>query len=218
MARLLYVDSSVFTEESVSKEIAKNFLDVWTQEHPGGEVVHRDLGSNPVLPVSRSAVLAEFTPADNRTPEQKEAAEKRYELMNEVLEADAFLFAVPMYNWGVPGSFKDWVDQVLVTGKTFGLDPLPLVGRPATAVLTYGGGYFPGAPNEGWDHVQPYLETLLVKALGLDVRFVVVQLTGVERMGLVDLIPQAKEFRAKGRQDAAAHAKEIAARFEEAAA
>jgi FMN-dependent NADH-azoreductase len=65
--------------------------------------------------------------------------------------------------------------------------------------------------------VQPYLETVLGKALGLDVRFVTVQLTLAERVpAMSELIPQAKELRAKGHTDAAAHAKEVAARFEAA--
>ena len=56
---------------------------------------------------------------------------------------------------------------------------------------------------------------MLGKALGLDVRFVTVQLPGAERVpAMADLIPQAKELRAKGHVDAAAHAKEFAARFE----
>ena len=65
--------------------------------------------------------------------------------------------------------------------------------------------------------MQPYLETVLVKALGLDVRFVTVQLTLAERNpAMADLIPQSRELRAKGHEEAAAHAKELASRFETA--
>jgi len=217
MARLLHVDSSLLAQNSVSKEIANTFRETWAAEHPGGEVVYRDLGAEPVAPLSEAALMGGFTPEEQRTPEQKAAVELRDQLVNEVLEADAYLFAVPMYNWAVPGTFKAWLDQILQNGKVFGLDPLPLAGRPATVVLSYGGGYFPGTPREGWDHVQPYLETVLVKALGLDVRFVTVQLTLAERNpAMADLIPQSKELRAKGHAEAAAHAKELAARFETA--
>ena len=217
MARLLHVDSSLFTERSVSKEVARTFRETWAREHPGGEVVYRDLGAEPVPALTETALLGAFTPEDQRTPEQRAALELRERLVNEVLEADAYLLAVPMYNWAVPGSFKAWVDQIMVNGKLFGLDPLPLAGRPATMVLSYGGGYFPGTPRDGWDHVRPFLETVFVKALGLDVRFVTVQLTLAERNpAMADLIPQFKEQRAKGHEAAAAHAREIAASFEAA--
>ena len=218
MARLLHVDSSLFAETSVSKEVTRTFRETWAKEHPGGEVAYRDLGADPVPALTEAALLAAFAPEDQRTPEQRAALELREQLVNEVLEADAYLFGVPMYNWAVPGTFKAWVDQIMVNRKVFGIDPLPLAGRPATAVLSYGGGYFPGAPREGWDHVRPFLETVLVNALGLDVRFITVQLSLAQRNpAMADLIPQFHEQRAKGHEDVAAHAKEIAARFEAAA-
>ena len=217
MARLLHVDSSLLGQYSVSKEVAKTFRETWAQEHPGGEIVHRDLGATPVPALSEVALAGAQTPEQERTPEQKAALALREELVNEVLEADAYLFAVPMYNWSVPSGFKAWLDQILMQGKTLGLDPMPLADRPATFVLSYGGGYFPGTPREGWDHVQPFLETVFAKALGLDVRFVTVQLTLAERVpAMAELIPQSKELRAKGHEDAAAHAKEIATSFETA--
>lgn len=217
MAHLLHIDSSLFSQNSVSKEVTKTFRETWAAEHPGGTVTYRDLGSSPVPALDELTVGAAFTPAEQRTPEQQAAHERRELLANEVLEADAFLFGVPMYNWAVPSTFKAWLDQILMNGKTSGVDPLPLAGRPATVVASYGGGYFPGTPRDGWDHVRPYLETVLVKALGLDVRFLTVQLTLAERVpAMADLIPQAKELRAQGHADAAAHAKELAARFETA--
>lgn len=217
MARLLHIDSSLFAENSVSKEVAGTFRETWAKDHPGGTVVYRDLGAEPVPGLTEVELTGGFTPEEQRTPEQRAALELRDQLVNEVLEADAYLFAVPMYNWGVPAAFKAWIDQIIVQGKTLGIEPLPLAGRPATVVLSYGGGYFPGTPRDGWDHVQPFLETLLVKALGLDVRFVTVQLTLAERVpAMAEFIPQAKEQRAKGHEEAAAHAKEIAGRFETA--
>ena len=217
MARLLHIDSSLFSAASVTRELSRTFRETWAQEHPGGEVVYRDLAAEPVTPLSEATLFASFTPEEQRTPEQKAALAVREQLVDEVLEADAYLFGVPMYNWAVPGAFKAWIDQIMVNGKVFGIDPLPLAGRPATVVASYGGGYFPGSPREGWDHVQPFLETVLVKALGLDVRFVTVQLTLAERNpAMSELIPQAKELRAKGHEAAAERAKEIASRFETA--
>jgi FMN-dependent NADH-azoreductase len=219
MARLLHIDSSLFSASSalsVSKEVTRTFRETWAKEHPGGEVVYRDLGTEPVAPLGEAALMGSFMPEEQRTAEQRAAVALREQLVEEVLAADAYLFGVPMYNWAVPGTFKAWIDQIMVNGKVFGLDPLPLAGRPATVVASYGGGYFPGSPREEWNHVQPFLETVLVKALGLDVRFVTVQLTTAERRNQVELIPQAKELRAKGHEAAAERAREIASRFETA--
>ena len=214
MAHLLHIDSSLFSEASVSKEIARTFRQTWAAEHPDGVVTYRDLGAEPVPPLTEAALFAVQVPEDERTPEQVAALRTRTELVEEVLAADAYLLAVPMYNWGVVGSFKVWLDQIVLVGKTAGGEQPPLAGRPATVVLSYGGGYFPGTPREGWDFVQPYLETVLGKAMGLDLTFVTAQLTLAERNpAMADLIPQAKEQRAQAHQAAEASARELAARF-----
>lgn len=218
MAHLLHIDSSVFTEASVSKEIARTFRQTWAAEHPGGVVTYRDLGAQPVPVLTEQALFAARVPAEQRSPEQAAALRAREELVEEVLAADAYLFAVPMYNWGVAGPFKVWLDQVLVVGQTAGGERPPLSGRPATVVLSYGGGYFPGSPREGWDFVQPYLKTVLGQAMGLDVTFVTAQLTLAEHNpAMSDLIPQAKQLRAEAHEQAEASARQLAARFSAAA-
>jgi len=217
MAHLLHIDSSLFSEASVSKEIARTFRQTWAAEHPGGLVTYRDLGAEPVPALTEAALFAAQTPEAERTPEQAAALRTREELVNEVLAADAYLFAVPMYNWAVAGTFKVWLDQIVLVGTTAGGEVPPLSGRPATVVLSYGGGYFPGSPREGWDFVQPYLETVLVKAMGLDVTFVTAQLTLAERNpAMAELIPQSKELRAQAHEQAEISARTLAARFADA--
>ncbi len=236
MAHLLHIDSSLFTEMSVTREITRTFREVWAAEHPDGPVTYRDLRANPVEPLVEAAVLGSLTPEPQRTPEQKSAMLARRTLVDEVVNADAYLFGVPMYNWGVAAAFKTWLDQIIEHGRTLGPgsgsdsdsdasngssstpdSDMPLAGRPATVVLSYGGGYLPGSPKEDWDHVRPYLETVLVKALGLDVVFVTAQLgVALIKPELAELAPQARQLRAQAHEAARARAKEVAARFKPA--
>jgi FMN-dependent NADH-azoreductase len=215
MGRLLHVDSSALTVGSVSKEIADTFRKTWQEAHPDGEITHRDLGRNPVPALEEAGIHAGFMPAEQHTPEQAAAFALRSELVNEVLAADAYLFTVPMYNWGVPATFKAWLDQIILSGRTVAFDGTPpLAGRPATIVLAYGGGYDPGTPREGWDFVQPYLETVLGKALGLDVTVIKAQLTLAERNpAMADLIPTAQRLRAAAHEAAESHARALAGQF-----
>ncbi len=215
MAHLLHVDSSAFSVGSVSKEIADTFRRTWQQAHPDGVVTHRDLGLDPVPPLLEQSIFAGFTPAEQRTPEQVAAFAQRAQLVEEVVSADAYLITVPMYNWGVPSTFKAWLDQIILAGATVSHDgTAPLAGRPATVILAYGGGYGPGTPREGWDFVQPYLETVLGKAMGLELTFIKAQLTLAEKTPAMEqLIPMAKELRAAAHSDAEAHARKLAGRF-----
>lgn len=215
MAHLLHVDSSALSAGSVSKEIADTFLKAWQEAHPSGTITHRDLGLRPVPSIVEAGILAEFVPAEQRSPEQSAAYALRHELVDEVVAADAYLLTVPMYNWGVPSTFKAWLDQIILAGHTMARDGNPpLAGRPTTVVLSYGGGYDPGAPREGWDFVQPYLETVLGKALGLDLTVIKTQLTLAERNpAMAELIPAAKELRAAAHAAAESHARALAGRF-----
>ena len=215
MAHLLHVDSSALSSGSVSKEIADTFRKTWQQAHPDGTITHRDLGLDPVPALAEAGIHAGYIPVDQHSPEQAAAYALRARLADEVLEADAYLLTVPMYNWGVPATFKAWLDQIIWGGRTMTFDREgPLAGRPATLVLSYGGGYDPGAPREGWDFVQPYLETVLGKALGLDLTVIKAQLTLAERNpAMADLIPAAKEIRAAAHESAQSHARALAAQF-----
>jgi FMN-dependent NADH-azoreductase len=215
MAHLLHVDSSALSLGSVSKEIAATFRVAWREAHPDGEITHRDLGLEPVPPLSETTIAAGFTPAEARTPEQAEAFAPRARLIQEVVDADAYLLTVPMYNWGVPAPFKAWLDQIILAGHTtsFGGTP-PLAGRPATVILSYGGGYDPGTPREGWDFVQPYLKNVLGEAIGFDVTFIKTQLTLAEKTpAMAELIPLAKEQRAAAHATADTHARSVAAKL-----
>jgi FMN-dependent NADH-azoreductase len=212
MAHLLHIDSSALSAGSVSKEIADTFRTTWQQAHPQGTITHRDLGLDPVPALVEAGIRAGFIPAGQHSPEQAEAFALRTELVDEVLAADAYLFTVPMYNWGVPSTFKAWLDQIILGGRTMAYDGTPpLSGRPATVVLAYGGGYDPGTPREGWDFVQPYLDTVLGKALGLDLTFIKAQLTLAEsNPKMAEFIPVAKEIRAAAHETAQSHARALA--------
>lgn len=215
MVRLLHVDSSALSVGSVSKEIADTFRKTWQEAHPDGEITHRDLGRNPVPALDEAAIHAAYIPAEQHTAEQAAAYAQRTELVDEVFAADAYLFTVPMYNWSVPATFKAWLDQIIQAGRTLVFDgPPALSGRPATIVLAYGGGYDAGTPREGWDFVQPYLETVLGKALGLDLTVIKVQLTLAERNpAMADLIPASKQLRAAAHEAAETHARTLAGQF-----
>ncbi|MGH3803480.1 MAG: FMN-dependent NADH-azoreductase, partial [Pseudonocardiaceae bacterium] len=191
----------------------QTFRAAWLQAHPNGEVIHRDLGREPVPPPPEDAIIAGFIPAVDRTAEQVAAFEPRERLIREFLDADAYLFTVPMYNWSIPALFKAWLDQILLVGDTVNLDGLsPVAGRPATAILSFGGGYGPGTPKESWNFLEPYLRRVLGEALGLDLAVIKAELTMAERIpALAELVPTAKRQRAEAHLAAQARARAVAA-------
>jgi FMN-dependent NADH-azoreductase len=209
MPHLLHIDASALTQGSVSREVASTFRATWT-----GSVTYRDLGTDPVPHLTASGISSRFTPGEARTPEQIEAAALQDTLVDELLAADAYLFAVPMYNWAAPSTFKAWLDHVLIVGRTMGQNPSdsPLAGRPATVISSKGGGYGPGTPMEGWDFVDPYLTKVLSGKLGLDVNIISAELTLAERVPAMEsLRGLAADSLAKAHEAARHRAKALAA-------
>ncbi|MET9336593.1 MULTISPECIES: FMN-dependent NADH-azoreductase [unclassified Nonomuraea] len=198
MAHLLHIDASAVPAGSVSRGVAETFKDAWE-----GTVAYRDLGSRPIPHLTASGISARLTPAQDHDAEQATASFLQDALVRELLEADAYLFAVPMYNFGAPSTFKAWLDQVLIPGRTFGMSPAdsPVAGRPATLVLSRGGAYGPGTPREGWDFADPYLRKILTEVFGLDLHVITAELT------LAETTPAMAPLReAAAASQAAAHA------------
>jgi FMN-dependent NADH-azoreductase len=135
-------------------------------------------------------------------------------LLDELLAADAYLFAVPIYNWGVPQNLKHWLDLVFTDPRVRRPDGELLAGRPAIVVEARGGGYTPGTPREGWDHVTPYLQHVLGDLWGLDLSFARAELTLADvNPAMAHLRDLAAEQLARAESTAAAHGAQVARRL-----
>ena len=200
---LFRLDASIRTQGSASRELADVVETEWLAARPGDTVVRRDVGVD-ALPATAwaAAVTGGRTAPDERTPEQREAIALAATLVDELLAADALLFAVPLYNYGVSQHFKTYADLVFSDPRTKAGRLLD--GKPTVLVTVRGGAYGTGTPREGWDHATPYLRRVLADCWGAD-------LTVVEReftlVGVDPALDQFAELAARLRGDAvqAAH-------------
>ncbi|MGW1888468.1 FMN-dependent NADH-azoreductase [Streptomyces sp. NPDC001970] len=214
MATLLHIDSSLFPgEASSSRSVAAAFRKAWEEQHPEGTVIYRDVAANPVAHITADAHTAAFTAPSERTPEQSAAFAARVKLIEELEQADAVLIGAPMYNFAIPSTLKAWLDNVIVPGRTTGESP-SAQGTPVTVVASRGGSYAPGTPREGYEFVQNYLEAVLEGTLGLDLDFIVPQLTMAPRNpAMSELVPLYEASRERAFEDAAIKGKELAKRL-----
>jgi FMN-dependent NADH-azoreductase len=206
---LFRLDASVRANGSFSRDVADSVQSEWEGEHPNARVIRRDLGAQP-LPSRAWMSLAggAVTPA-----EREEASALAASLADELLEARAYLFAVPLYNYGVPQHVKTWLDLLIADPRLGPGGEQPLAGRPAVLVVARGGGYGPGTPREGWDHGTPYLKRILADVFGLDLSVVVAELTlaGVNP-AMAGLRDQAEQSLRDAHAAARAHGRTVAER------
>ncbi len=190
MPTLLKVDSSPMGQFSISRKLTAKFLESWLKSNPGGKVIARDL-SDIDLPIVDSAwVAAVYTPESARTPEQKRLLALSDSLIDELLQADEYVFGVPMHNFSVPSSLKLWIDQIARVGKTFRYSangPVGLLsGKKATLLLASGGAYGEGTALASLNFVTPYLQTVFGFIGVKDVTIIAAEGTAQLRAGSID--------------------------------
>ncbi len=208
---LFRLDASIRTEGSHSRELADIVEAEWRAGHPDSEVIRRDLGREPIPATAwSSAVTGSWTPDEHRNPDQRAAAALAAAEVDPLLAADALLFAVPLYNFGVSQHFKTWVDLVLTDSRMApGTEPA-LAGKPAVLVTVRGGGYAPGTPREGWDHATGWMRRILADVWQLDLRSTEAELTlATVTPAMAGLIDAATESRRVAEVSARVHGRDL---------
>ena len=209
---LFRLDASIRVDGSHSRQIADIVEQEWRSAHPNSDVVRRHVGVEPIPATSwATSVFAGFVPGDARSLEQREAVALAATLTDELLDADALLFAVPLYNFGVSQHFKSWVDMVITDPRmASGAKPL-LADKPAVLVTVRGGAYGPGTPREGWDHATGWMRRILADVWHTDLSIVEAEFTLVGVNPALDQFKElAAELRAKAEEQARRHGRVLA--------
>jgi len=173
MSKLLVVETSPRGDHSISRHLTRRFVADWSDAHPGGEVVLRDLMETDLPFVNAPWLQAYFTPPEQHSPEMKAVLQLSDTLVAELLAADHLVIATPVYNYNVPAALKAWIDHIVRKGMTLGHDGQGLLqGRRATVLMASGGVYAEGSPIQDRDIATQYLR-LVLKVIGItDVTFV----------------------------------------------
>lgn len=209
---LFRLDASIRADGSASRELADLVEEELRADMAELTVVRRHIGADPVPATAWSdAVAGSWAPAESRTPAQAEAVALAGALVDELEAADAFLFAVPLYNFGVSQHFKTWVDIVVTDPRMGPGGPVAAKGKPGVLATVRGGNYSPGTPREGWDHATDYYRRILAELWGVDLRVVERQFTLVGvNPALDDFKDAAAELHDKALEDARLAGRELA--------
>jgi FMN-dependent NADH-azoreductase len=193
------LDASIRSEGSVSRAVADVVEASWREGEPDVHVTRRHVGLEPLPSDAWAlAVSASGVEASARNAEQRSAVALAATLVDEIVDAQALLFAVPLYNFGVSQHFKTWVDLVLTDPRMAG-GAQPLRGKPAVLVVVRGGAYGQGTPREGWDHASGWNRRILEDVWGLDLRVVETEFT---LAGVNPALDQFIDLAAQMRRDA----------------
>jgi FMN-dependent NADH-azoreductase len=208
---LFRLDASIMPATSQSRALADLVEAEWSAAHPDSVVTRRDLGTNPLPSTTwRDIVTSTGVDAADLSPEQREARALATTLADELIDADALLFAIPLYNWGVAAHVKSWYDVVYTDPRISGG---ALKEKPAVLATVLGGNYSPGTPKEGWDYSTPWLRRVIGEVWGADLLVVERQFTLVGVNPALDqFTEQAAEIKVAAEQLAIEHGRALAAK------
>jgi FMN-dependent NADH-azoreductase len=161
--KVMHVDASAKRERSNSRALSQYFIERLRQEGVDVELDYLDVTVDTPAHVTEAFAIATYTPADERTPEMKATLAASDELCRRLIEADAFVFAMPMYNWSIPSAFKAFVDNIIRTNLTYvftedGRIEGLLARQKTLFITTRGTDLRPGSPYASMDALTPALK------------------------------------------------------------
>lgn len=160
--KILRIDSSP-QRPSVSRQLSGELVEEFQRLDLSCQVVHRDLGNEPLAHLSHHAVVPIRT-SEASAPAQKAAKALSDALIEELEAAELIVIGSPMYNFGITSQLKAWFDHVVRAGRTFRYTPEGPIGllrdKRAVLILTRGGIHSAG-PARARDFQEPHLRTLL---------------------------------------------------------
>jgi len=172
MNKLLHLDTSIQTSNSVSRRLSAAIVDKLKATDDDFEITYRDLAAHP-LPHLTEPVFASFQSADvsTLTPAQQADAVESAKVLAEFLDADTVVIGVAFYNYSIPSSLKAWIDRVVVAGKTFNYGangPIGYAGEKRVIVAIARAGVFAnGTPFAQREHAERYLRDIF-SLIGID--------------------------------------------------
>ncbi|MDO7885787.1 FMN-dependent NADH-azoreductase [Hymenobacter cheonanensis] len=161
---ILRIISSPRKGESYSIKLGNGIVEKLQAANPGSTVQVRDLTNKPFPHLEEAHLQSFFTPAESRTPEQREAVRHSDESIAEIMAADVLVIDAPLYNFGIPSTLKAWIDHIARAGITFrysAAGPEGLVKGKKVYVAMSSGGVYSEGPMTSYDFVAPYLKTVL---------------------------------------------------------
>lgn len=149
MNQLLQINTSLFTTQGQSSQMADRFVTAFRERHPDAAVVLRDVAGEPVPHLDARRFGAFTTPAEQRTPDQQAVVAYSDTLIDELRAADVIVLGLPMYNFGIPSQLKSYFDHVARAGETFRYTangPEGLIKNKKVYVFAARGGLYAGTP------------------------------------------------------------------------
>ena len=174
--KLLHIDSSILSDNSVSRQLTRNIVADWVETHPGTTVDYLDLAVQTPNHLSAESLGFRLPAGAALSEVQRQENAVSEALVSQFLAADVIVVGAPLYNFSIPSQLKAWIDRVAQVGRTFKYTekgPQGLAGGKVVIVASSRGGvYSTSEGGRAMEHQESYLQTVFGFFGITDVRFV----------------------------------------------
>lgn len=125
MGRILCIEASPRRDRSKSIQVADAFLESYLNSHPTDTVEKLNLFEADLPLFDGLAVQAKYTivHGQQHTAEERRVWDEIEKVIEHFKSADKYVFAVPMWNFGIPWRLKHYIDILVQPGYTFRVGP-----------------------------------------------------------------------------------------------
>jgi len=166
--KLLYLQCSPRLERSHSIAVADAFIEEYRKTHRDDEISIENIFEMNLPSFDSVEVNAKYTILHGKahTADEERAWKKIEKVISEFKSADKYVFAVPMWNFGIPYRLKQYFDILIQPGYTFSFSPESgysglVKGKPVFVAYARGGEYPAGSEREAFDLQKKYIELVL---------------------------------------------------------
>ncbi|MBP2831096.1 NAD(P)H-dependent oxidoreductase [Aquimarina sp. U1-2] len=157
--KILHIDSSIRGDRSVSRQLTKYTCDL-IKESSNVEIDYLDLSVDTPNHINQQFMDAQHTPVDELSIKQHQLLSESNTLIERLENADIYVVGLPMYNFTFPSSFKTFLDNVMVSGKTFKSDETGeegLLKNKKAIIISSSGGMYNTSPTEAYNCLSPLI-------------------------------------------------------------
>lgn len=166
MKKLLHIIASPRGEKSRSLKVAGAFLEGFREAHPEWLVDELNVFDETLPHLTARQVDGKYVLLGGKElyGELREIWEEIETQITRFKDADAYLISTPMWNFSLPYALKQYLDLIIQPGYLFrylddGVEGL--MGGRRVVVISARGGDYRSPEALPYDHVQPYLRTIL---------------------------------------------------------
>lgn len=192
MKTLLQINTSIYSGQGQSTQLANEFVAGWRARNPGGKVIVRDLAREPVPHIDAARFTAFLAKPEQRNAEQQAVVDYSDALIAELKRADVIVLGLPMYNFAVPSTLKAYFDHIARAGVTFRYTEAGsvglLTGKRACVFATRGGLYSGTSLDTETAYVRDFLRFIGID----DVEFVYAEGLAINEASRRDALASAK--------------------------